>query len=73
MMQKDAFFNVPCKLLATVLTGPRINTDDVTLSNGLFLTCRGEKYVQYYTFVYNDQYFLCGVFKMQVNPLGWWP
>jgi hypothetical protein len=32
-----------------MLTGPRINRDDVTPSYGLFLTCRGEKYIQYYT------------------------
>jgi hypothetical protein len=32
-------------LFATMLTGPRINADDITPSCGLFLTCRGEKYV----------------------------
>jgi hypothetical protein len=29
--------------------GPRINADDITHTCGLFLTHRGEKYIQYYT------------------------
>jgi hypothetical protein len=41
-----------------MLTGPRINADDVTPSCGLCITCRGEKYVQYYTIIYSRQY-LC--------------
>jgi hypothetical protein len=36
--------------------GPRINADDVALSYILFLTCRGEKYVQYYTVIQYNIY-----------------
>jgi hypothetical protein len=34
-------------LFATMLLGPRIITGFKTPPRGLFLTCRGEKYVQY--------------------------
>jgi hypothetical protein len=43
-----------------MLTVPRINADDVTLSRGLFLTCRGAKYIQYYRTLLNVQYLQAG-------------
>jgi hypothetical protein len=36
-------------------TDPRINAGVVTPSCGLFLTCRGEKCVQYCTIIYSVQ------------------
>jgi hypothetical protein len=41
--------SVSTSMFATMLTGPRIKADDVITSRCLFLICRGEKYVQYYT------------------------
>jgi hypothetical protein len=34
-----------------MLIGPTINAGVVTPSCGLFLTCRGEKYIQYGTII----------------------
>jgi hypothetical protein len=34
-------------MCTTILTDPRINPGFVTLSSGLFLTYRGQKYTQY--------------------------
>jgi hypothetical protein len=48
---------------------PRIAADDVAPSYGLVLTCRGEKYVQYYT-VIQGQYYYVKPFKMQKS-LTW--
>ncbi len=51
--------------------GPRINADDVTPSHGLFLTCRGEKYVQYYTmYIHIVDRTMCEVFKCKKS-LSW--
>jgi hypothetical protein len=41
-------------VFATMLAGPRINAGDKTSSCGLFLTCRGEKYVQYFSMIHMD-------------------
>jgi hypothetical protein len=57
-------------LFATMLTGPRINTGVVTPSGGLFLTCRGEKYIHYCTIIYSVQY-LHVRFPNAKNPLLW--
>jgi hypothetical protein len=43
-----------------MLTGPNINACFVPPSHGIYLTRRGEKYVQYYTIFYNVQELLCG-------------
>jgi hypothetical protein len=44
-----------------MLTGPRINVDDITPSCGLFLTCTGEKYIQNYTTTYVDSTYVWGL------------
>jgi hypothetical protein len=44
-------------LFATIRAGPRINTYDIAPPYGLFLTCRGEKYVQYYTVIQQQFYY----------------
>jgi hypothetical protein len=53
-----------------MLTGPRINADDVTPSHSLFLTCRGEKYVQFYTIIYRSQYSCEGHLNVKIQLLG---
>jgi hypothetical protein len=60
-------------MFAKLLTGPRINAGFITPSHGLFLTCRGEKYIQYYTILYNVQYLKCRVFKCKIHNLGCGP
>jgi hypothetical protein len=55
-------------MFATMLTGPRISADDITPSSGLFLTCRGEKYVQYYKIIYSGHYLHVGSLSAK-NPL----
>jgi hypothetical protein len=52
----------------TMLTGPRIDAGAVTSSGGLFLTCRGEKYVQFCTIIYSEQYLRVGFFKKAKIP-----
>ncbi len=47
-------------MFTTMLTGPRINADDVTPSNGLYLPWRGKKYVQYYATIHCGQNSLVG-------------
>jgi hypothetical protein len=47
-------------MFTTMLTGPRINADDVTPSNGLHLPWRGKKYVQYYATIHGGQNSLVG-------------
>jgi hypothetical protein len=53
-------FHVHFHVLVPVITvcnhGPRISAEFVTLSCGLFLTCRGEKYRQYYTVINGVDY-----------------
>jgi hypothetical protein len=34
-----------CPVFTTTLANPRINANGVTTSCGLYLTCRGEKYI----------------------------
>jgi copper homeostasis protein CutC len=45
---------------------PRMNTDDVAPSYGLFLTCREGKYIQYYTMIRSQFYYVEST-KMQVQ------
>jgi hypothetical protein len=52
-----------------MLTGLRINICFITLSCVLFLICRGEKYTQYYTILYNVQQLICGL--ANVKTLTW--
>jgi hypothetical protein len=54
----------------TMLTGPRINSGAVTPSGGLFLTCRGEKYVQFCTITYSEQYLRVGFLNAKIPYLG---
>jgi hypothetical protein len=56
-------------VFATILIDPRINTDFVTPPSGSFLTCRGEKYVQYYTIIYSKQYLSVG--STMQNSIAW--
>jgi hypothetical protein len=58
------------ELFATKLTGSRISADFITPSYGLFLTCRGEKYIQYCTIIYSIQYLHVG-FSNVKTPLQW--
>jgi hypothetical protein len=56
-----------------MLTGPRINVGVVTPSHSLFLTCRGEKYLQYYTimqYMYSVQYLRVGFLNAKIPYLG---
>jgi hypothetical protein len=39
-------------------TGTRINADDTALSYGLFLACRGDKYIQHYTVIQWQYYYI---------------
>jgi hypothetical protein len=51
-----------------MITSPRINSGVVTPSHGLFLTCRGEKCIQYCTIMYSVYgIYMCGS-QMQKNP-----
>jgi hypothetical protein len=43
-----------------MLTGPRINTDDITPSCGFFLPAEEKKYIQYSTIIYSRQYLCVG-------------
>ncbi len=52
-----------------MLTGPRISICFIILSRVLFLICRGEKYTQYYTILYNVQKLICGL--SNVKTLTW--
>jgi hypothetical protein len=61
-------YSVKSKLFATMLTGPKINADVLTPPHGLLLTCRGEKYTQFYTIIYSVQY-LQVEFSNAKNPL----
>jgi hypothetical protein len=58
-------------MFATLLSVPRINADDVTPSHGLFLTCRGEKSIQYYTIIYMDSIYVWGLLMQQIPYLIW--
>jgi hypothetical protein len=60
------------ELFATMLTDPRMNADDVTPSCGLFLTCRGKKYLQYYIRRSIKQYLCVGSLNAK-SPLVLWP
>jgi hypothetical protein len=59
-------------LFATLLTGPRISTDDVTPSNNLSVTWKGEKYAQYYTIFFSRKYLCVGPLIAKIPPFGWW-
>jgi hypothetical protein len=54
-------------LLATIRASPRINADDKAPSYGLFLTYRGEKYVQYYTVIQQQFYYANNTSKKNIN------
>jgi hypothetical protein len=46
-----------------------MNADDVTSSCGLFLTCRGEKHIQYYTTLYMDSIYVQHSLNFKKSPL----
>jgi hypothetical protein len=48
-------------MFATKLKGPRIKAYFINPSHGLFLTCRGEKYIQHNTILYNVWQLICGL------------
>jgi hypothetical protein len=54
-------------LFATMRSGPRINADDIAPSYGLLLTFRGEKYVQYYTVIQRQYYYVKAVKERSVT------
>ncbi len=60
-------------MFSTMGTGLRIDADDIIPSCGLFLTYRGEKYVQHYTIFYSGQYFLVWLLKEKIPFIWWWP
>ncbi len=60
-------------LFTTMLTDPRINTYFVTTSCGLFLTCRGDKYLQNYSILYYVQQLMYGLSNAKKPYLVWWP
>jgi hypothetical protein len=60
-------------LFASILTSLRINAGVVTPSSVFFLTCRGEKFIPYYTIICRLKYFLnitCMVLICE-NSLTW--
>jgi hypothetical protein len=53
-------------MFTTMPAGLRMNAGVVTPSRGLFLTCRREKYIQYYTIIYNIQYLHVGFLNAKI-------
>jgi hypothetical protein len=53
-----------------MLVGPRINTYFKAPSCDLFLTCRAEKFIEYYTVLYNTWQVICGLPNVE-KPVLW--
>jgi hypothetical protein len=56
-----------------MLVGPRINTYFIATSCDLFLTCRGKKFIKYYTVLYIIWQVMCRLPNVKNPYFGWWP